>query len=511
MKFGLPMAVTLLLIQLVAGFCISRNQGAKIAQDLSTRGQGLAEAIAGISATFLINYDMTALEDIVTSLRRQDGVQWAVFFDTKQQALTPIKDMVYDDSTVVFTQPITMEGQDIGAFKLGVSTASIARALTRLNLLFAVSTLGVTAAMVLILTGLFTHKISKPLRKITDFAQRIAAGELRQPAHGADDGRLPVEGHDEVAVLSEALNHMADEIHAAHVELEHRVWERTRQLEESQHALLQAKELAEAANRTKSEFLANMSHELRTPLHGILSFAGFGLKRAATASPVKVRDYFQQIDQSGRVLLLLLNDLLDLAKWEAGRMPCAYQRIDLGGLLATVVDEFRSLTAERRLTILFRAPDSPVNIVLDPPKMMQVLRNLISNAVKFSPDGGSIELSLHQDPSSVVVGVHDRGVGIPDEELTTIFDQFVQSTRTKTGAGGTGLGLAICREIVTAHQGRIWAEQRPGGGASLFVTLPVHGPDAIGADRVDREEGGTRPPDTPIAPDSAPATPCVSV
>src|SRR4029453_79817 len=94
------------------------------------------------------------------------------------------------------------------------------------------------------------------------------------------------------------------------------------QLEESQRALMDAKELAEAANRTKSEFLANMSHELRTPLHGLLGFAGLGFKRAVPAPPAKVRDYFQQIDQSGRVLLLLLNDLLDLAKWEAGRMPC---------------------------------------------------------------------------------------------------------------------------------------------------------------------------------------------
>src|SRR5262249_57321491 len=105
-------------------------------------------------------------------------------------------------------------------------------------------------------------------------------------------------------------------------EVEERVGERTDKVEESEGALMDAKGMAEAANRAKREFLANMSHELRTPLHGILSFAGFGLKRATTAPPAKARDYFQQIDQSGRVLLLLLNDLLDLAKWEASRMPC---------------------------------------------------------------------------------------------------------------------------------------------------------------------------------------------
>jgi signal transduction histidine kinase len=304
---------------------------------------------------------------------------------------------------------------------------------------------------------------------------------------------------------------MADEISAAHAELEQRVWERTRQLEESQRALMDAKEVAEAANRAKSEFLANMSHELRTPLHGILSFAGFGLKRAATAPPAKVRDYFQQIDQSGRVLLLLLNDLLDLAKWEAGRMPCEHRRVDLRGLLATVVDEFRSLTAEKHLAIRFDPPDSPIDLLLDPNKIMQVLRNLLSNAVKFSPDGGGIEFSLQRDGRFIVVGVRDHGVGIPDAELETIFDQFVQSSRTKTGAGGTGLGLAICREIVTAHQGRIWAENRPAGGAALFFTLPLQAPDETGAVSVDEAAASTRSSDDHPSQDSASAAMCVSV
>ena len=338
------------------------------------------------------------------------------------------------------------------------SLTSIYGAVSQSRLTICVLSL-ILLSVALVVGSLLVRSVVRPIRSLYRTAQAMMLGNLTQ--------HVAVTSQDELGQLAVAFNEMATAI------------------QKRTDALQQANEAAEAANRMKSEFLANMSHELRTPLHGILSFAGFGLKRAATASPAKVRDYFQQIDQSGRVLLLLLNDLLDLAKWEAGRVPCEYQHIDLGGLLATVVDEFRSLTAERRLTILFRAPDSPVDIVLDPPKMMQVLRNLISNAVKFSPDGGSIELSLHQDPSSVVVGVHDRGVGIPEGELTAIFDQFVQSSRTKTGAGGTGLGLAICREIVTAHQGRIWAEHRPGGGASLFVALPLHGLDATGAAPVD--------------------------
>jgi signal transduction histidine kinase len=345
--------------------------------------------------------------------------------------------------------------------------------------------------------------LTRPLQTLTDVAYRLAAGDYGR--------RVRVEGHDEVAALGRALNEMAEEISVAHAELEQRVRERTRQLEMSQHALVDAKEVAEAANRAKSEFLANISHELRTPIHGILSFAAFGLKRATTAPPAKIHNYFQQIDQSGRVLLLLLNDLLDLAKWEAGRMTCEYRRVDLRVLLATAADEFRSLAAEQRLTIDFSLPDAPLEVLIDSHKIMQVLRNLLSNAVKFTPDGGSIELNLHRTMPSVVVSVSDRGVGIPPGELLSIFDQFVQSSQTKTGAGGTGLGLAICREIVTAHQGRIWAEHWPGGGAAFFFTLPLPAPEEASLIPTAEPAGSPQPRDDHISPCRALAKPCVSV
>ena len=243
-----------------------------------------------------------------------------------------------------------------------------------------------------------------------------------------------------------------------------------------------AKEAAEAANRAKSEFLANMSHELRTPLHGILSFAGFGMKKAETVTPAKLRTYFEQIDQSGRSLLALLNDLLDLAKLEAGKMSFTFQDVDMNALLGRVQDECHAWAVERHLTIMAIVPDSPIMISLDAEKITQVLRNLVSNAIKFSPAGGTVTLHLQEGEEAVEIAVCDEGPGIPEGELDTIFDKFVQSSLTKTGAGGTGLGLAICHEIVTAHAGRIWAENRPEGGARMTFTVPQTQPATVEGD-----------------------------
>jgi signal transduction histidine kinase len=264
-----------------------------------------------------------------------------------------------------------------------------------------------------------------------------------------------------------------EQLKRAAQELEQRVVERTRELHTTLLRLQEQTAMAKAANRAKSEFLANMSHELRTPLHSILSFAGFGVKKYATTPPEKRRYYSEMIQQSGKTLLALLNDLLDLAKLEAGKMTFDFQPANLGVLLAAVADEFGSLLSERRLTVHWQAPDFTAAARLDAGKLKQVVRNLLSNAVKFSPKGGTITLDMQHAAPGVVVSVRDQGPGIPENELETVFDKFVQSSRTKTGAGGTGLGLSICHEIITTHQGRIWAANNSDGGAIFSFEIPL--------------------------------------
>jgi len=237
--------------------------------------------------------------------------------------------------------------------------------------------------------------------------------------------------------------------------------------------LLIAKREAEASNRAKTEFLANMSHELRTPLHSILSFASFGTKKYINAEPEKLLDYFNRIKKSGQTLLELLNDLLDLAKLESRKVMFTFEPSNLGILVRAVTNELDTLLSERKLSIRHEISEFDGEVTLDAERIKQVLRNLLNNAIKFSPEGGTIEVAICRVAGSARVSVRDRGPGIPENELELVFDKFIQSSKTKTGAGGTGLGLAICHEIVTAHKGRIWAENRPGGGAVFSFEIPL--------------------------------------
>lgn len=233
---------------------------------------------------------------------------------------------------------------------------------------------------------------------------------------------------------------------------------------------------AESANQAKSEFLANMSHELRTPLHGILSFAAFGIRKHQKASRDTLLSYFERIQASGETLLELLNDLLDLAKHEAGRMIYELQELDLVAHIDAVLEEFALQARDRSLTLELIRPDHDVPVRADLSKLKQVVRNLLSNAVKFSPPDGAIVVSVADTQDTVTVHVRDEGPGIPDEELDAVFDKFVQSSKTKSGAGGTGLGLAICREIIESHHGRIWAANGDEGGAAFTFEMPRNQP-----------------------------------
>lgn len=229
-------------------------------------------------------------------------------------------------------------------------------------------------------------------------------------------------------------------------------------------------EEARAESLAKNEFLANVSHELRTPLHGILSFTRLAEK---PSNADKIPRYLEMIGECGRSLLSLVDDLLDISKLTAGRLTFDMQVVDLEGSVSMVVDQFRSQLSGKGVRIDYTPSTGPFLASLDRARIQQVIRNLLGNAVKFSPADSVIEIEIGREGETQVVAIRDQGTGIPEDELTSIFEQFTQSSWTSTGAGGSGLGLSICRRIVEAHHGRIWAENSTEGGSVFRFTLPA--------------------------------------
>ena len=243
---------------------------------------------------------------------------------------------------------------------------------------------------------------------------------------------------------------------------------------EAERATQEARDAAEEASRAKSEFVANMSHELRTPLQSILGFAELGMLRGRTQP--KLAGMFEDIHSAGQRMLTLVNDLLEVSKLESTVGTFHMERIDLRGVVRPVIRELEPLLERSHLMMDLRMPDLPLVAKADPLRFQQVIRNVVANAIKFSPPGSTITLEGYADPQGQThLVVRDEGPGIPPSELHSIFEAFVQSSKTKDGSGGTGLGLAICRKIVEAMGGRIFAENVPASGAAFHIILPARG------------------------------------
>ena len=230
----------------------------------------------------------------------------------------------------------------------------------------------------------------------------------------------------------------------------------------------------EAASRHKSEFLANMSHELRTPLNAIIGFSEVLGERMFGELNDKQAEYVQDILSSGRHLLSLINDILDLSKVEAGRMELELSRFDLPAAIGGAVILVRERATRHGLGLDVSVDEGLGVFVGDERKIRQVLLNLLSNAVKFTPEGGRITVRAAPADGSVEVSVADTGIGIAQEDQEAIFQEFRQvGTDYARKREGTGLGLALARRFVDLHGGRIWVKSRPGEGSTFTFTLPV--------------------------------------
>lgn len=294
--------------------------------------------------------------------------------------------------------------------------------------------ISVACLLAIVLMSLFiTKTITRPIELLKNQTREIARGNFQ--------AKLQVRSPPEIRELAAAINTMCDRL--------------------------------QELDRLKADFFASMSHELRTPLTSIKEGTGLLLDGVGGEITEKQRKLLGILIEESNRLISVVNSLLDLSKMEAGMMAYDFEVTAIETLIKRAVAEITPLVEAKRIRLETELDPALQPIRLDPERILQVLRNLLGNAVKFTPNGGSVRIQTQPGPGKVTVAVKDSGPGIPTESLTSIFEKFNQGHRQSPYARqGTGLGLAIAKSIVTSHGGTIWAESEPGNGSTFIFVLP---------------------------------------
>ncbi|MFW6134172.1 MAG: ATP-binding protein [Elusimicrobiota bacterium] len=307
--------------------------------------------------------------------------------------------------------------------------------------------------LIIIVAWYISGILLKPLLGMKDVAYNISKGNF--------SARVDIKSEDLIGDLGRTLNSMAQEIQDLTNNMEQKINEKTKELEKSNKRL---KEL----DKLKSDFVSMVSHELRTPLTSIIGYAktlmNLNLPDQERKESLKI------IEQEGKRLSNLIEEYLDITKIEAGRFEIEVNPVDIKKVIRDVMDTAKFSEEKIELKISEGLP----LIMGDKKRLERVLRNILDNAVKYSPPNEKVKISVHQDGNQVVVSVKDRGPGVSEQELDKIFDKFyrIDSKKNKE-TGGSGLGLAIAKGIIEAHNGKIWVENRIEGGAEFAFSIPT--------------------------------------
>jgi signal transduction histidine kinase len=323
----------------------------------------------------------------------------------------------------------------------------------------------IVAVTLFVLHAIVRHLVLYPMYHLRDVSDAITHGDTNQ--------RATIETEDEFRELADAFNRMLRHL----TETQDQIQEVNKELDARVDQLAQLNLQLYEANRLKSDFLANMSHELRTPLNSIIGFSE--VLQGIDSLTDKQRRYASNIRKSGRLLLEMINDILDLAKVEAGKMEVKRNEFDLGRLVSAQCDMIQSLSEDKNISLSVELPDDLPRAYQDPNKLGQIINNLLSNAIKFTPEGGMITVGVSDlENGKFRLLVSDTGVGIAQEDQPIIFQKFRQSHKVLDGEGlrrefaGTGLGLSIVKELAKLLGGEVDFKSELGRGSSFWVILP---------------------------------------
>jgi signal transduction histidine kinase/DNA-binding response OmpR family regulator len=467
---------------------------ATIVRNLSTQ----AQIIGSNSASALLFNDPQAAENTLSALRAAPDIVSAVIYMPNGQPLASysrdrnksippapwlapgqIEMHVPKGNEIVLVRSIVFQGRPTGTVYIRSDMEELYHRLLRYAGIAGVVLLASLLAALLV-SSIFQRAIAQPivhLAQVADVVSRDKNYSIRA---------TPIPHHGELSILIDAFNEMLAQIdqneqdlRKAQDLLEQRVRERTAELQSAKdeveafsQTLLRAKEELERAAKFKDQFLSTMSHELRTPLNAVLGFSDLLSEERYGPLNERQQRYVKHIHTGGKHLLTLINDILDLSKIEAGRLQLAIDSVLLSTSFAEVVDTMRPLADKKSHTLVYRALPG-LSVRADATRLKQVLMNLIGNAIKFTPEGGKIELAAKRVANFVRVEVRDSGPGIPPEEQQRIFDAFYRLRRSEKAIEGTGLGLAITQRLVELHGGELGVESEVGVGSCFHFTLPV--------------------------------------
>lgn len=313
-------------------------------------------------------------------------------------------------------------------------------------------------AFAALLGAQISGRLSRPIVDLTAATVRLAAGDL--------DARVPhADSADEIGQLGTTFNVMADRLEESIRTLEDRVAERTQDLQQQAH------ELQEALD-TEARFFARMSHDLRTPLNSIIGFSSILSQGMAGELTEPQREQAAMILNSGRHLLALVNDILDISQIQSGHLELHPEELPTCEFVDQLVAIVRPLAEQRGLELVLEYREVPECVRSDKERLRQILLNLLGNAIKFT-DEGRVSLTIHGENDRVVFVVQDTGPGIPPEDQVSVFEEFSRTSRPPLGAEGAGLGLPIVRHLCRALGGEVRLHSEPGVGSTFTVDLPV--------------------------------------
>jgi signal transduction histidine kinase len=483
-KFIAAMFFLVLMSAGAFGYFFAAREITLLRAHLESQGKSIVNSIGRFFEHGILHSDHFFLQRISEKIIEDEDIMFCTVFDKDGKPLVHVakKEIPSDpDLTYQVTQPIrSEEGNLIGTFQIGFSLNKLNSRMGEMRRDILLVTLGVSGIGILF-TLIMTRVLLRPIEKLADATERVTRGEL---AHTVD-----IRSKDEIGDLARAFNQMTLQLKESRNDLEKKVEERTRQLEANVKELSRARtstlkmlEELQAAKRelemvnrelkevdqTRMKFIGIASHELKTPLTAIKANVDFLLSEKEGTLPEHLKSFLLTVQRNTNRIQMRMDQMLDLSRMKSDRLRFNREPILLSEVIGGYVNEITPV--EKHLSLLVSIPKD-LRLYADRSALHDIFINLLSNAFKFTEDGGQISINANQKGRSILLEIRDTGMGIPEDKLQFIFDEFYQVEGGKHG--GTGLGLAIAKRLIEEHGGNIWVESQLGKGSTFYFTLPL--------------------------------------